>query len=186
MSTTTIQNHISHYINAIRQQYKPIHSAIIAGVLTSIVLGRAAYHDYQVYLSYGPGGMPYNVGGWLFTSTVARALSINMFDVRDFEKSPDERSWLGRDWPERPRSGMRPKLGPHPIPQRQLDQHPSSEVQEVCNQLASHSNPIMLPTKRSVELIRGGPLEVSSCFQVSCATISYSYPIENIPVRTTC
>jgi len=132
MSTTSIiQNHISHYINAVKLHYKPIHTALIAGVLTSIVLGRAAYSDYLVYLSYGPGGMPYNVGGWLFTSTVARALSINMFDVRDFEKSADERTWLGRDWPERQRSGVRPKLGPHPIPQRQLDQHASAEVQEV-------------------------------------------------------
>lgn len=186
MSTTTIQNYISHYINAIRQQYKPIHSAIVAGIVTSIVLGRAAYYDYQVYLSYGPGGMPYNVGGWLFTSTVARALSINMFDVRDFEKSPDERSWLGRDWPEQPRSGMRPKLGPHPIPQRQLDQHPSSEVQEVRKLLVYLSNLVMLSTGRFMGLIRAGKIEISSCFQVSCATISYPYPIQNIPVRASC
>lgn len=145
MSTTTsIQNHISHYTNVFRQQHKPIYAAVAAGVLTSIaLLGRAAIRDYQVYMSYGPGGMPYNVGGWLMTSTIGRLISINMFDVRDLDKNPDGRTWLGEHWPVRSRSGDRPTIGPHPVPQRQLDQHPSAEIQEVrsFHPRAYHANP---------------------------------------------
>lgn len=131
MATSSLQQHISHYTTLLRRNYKPIYPVIVAGVLTSLALGRAAYNDYKIYLSYGPGGMPYNVGGWLITSTIVRMLSINMLDVRDFEKNPDQRTWLGKDWPDQPRSGVRPTLGPHPIPQRQLDQHSSLEIQEV-------------------------------------------------------
>lgn len=128
---THIRDYLSTHLDLVRRNYRPIHSAIVAGAFASLVLGRAAWKDYQVYLSYGPGGMPYNVAGWFLTSTVVRAISINVFDVRDFENNPDERTWLGRNWPEKPRSGVRPKIGPHPIPQRQLDQHSSTEIQEV-------------------------------------------------------
>ena len=131
MATTNLRDYFSSQIDALRRHYKPIHSAVFAGILGSLVLGRVAWNDYKQYLSYGPGGMPYNVGGWFLTTTVVRAMTINVFDTRDFEKNPDERTWLGRSWPEKPRSGVRPSIGPHAIPQRQLDQHAPTEVQKV-------------------------------------------------------
>ncbi|KIX06273.1 uncharacterized protein Z518_04248 [Rhinocladiella mackenziei CBS 650.93] len=126
---TTVRHSVSLYINSFRHKYKPYYPAIAVGVLGSVIIGRAAWNDYKVFLSYGPGGVPYNVFGW-FVATLIRAFGINMFDVRDFEKSPDQRSWLGRSWPTKNRSGVRPTIGPHLIPQRQLDQHAPPEIQE--------------------------------------------------------
>ena len=104
---------------------------LAVGTLASLIIGRVAWKDYQLFLSYGPGGPPYNPLGWL-VANILRPLRINMIDVRKFETDPDQRSWLGENWSGKaPRPGSRPHTGPHPVPQRQLDQHPSKEIQQV-------------------------------------------------------
>ncbi|KAG9769162.1 hypothetical protein KCU88_g6968, partial [Aureobasidium melanogenum] len=44
-------------------------AAVVAGTIGSLAFARWAWTDYQAYLGYGPGGLPYNVFGWLITTT---------------------------------------------------------------------------------------------------------------------
>ena len=126
-----IGDSIAPYVNSFRQQYKLLYPTILLGVLGSIALGRLAWNDYNLFLSYGPGGPPYNVFGWFFATTMTRVMGIDMFDISKLEKDPDQRTWLGEDWPKGHRSGPRPAVGSHVVPQRQLDQYPCKEIQEV-------------------------------------------------------
>jgi len=124
---------VSAYINSIRgnKYTSQYYSVLAVGTLTSFIIGRVAWKDYQLFLSYGPGGPPYNPFGWL-VANILRPLRINMIDARKFETDPDQRSWLGENWLANGhhRPGSRPHTGPHPVPQRQLDQHPSKEIQQ--------------------------------------------------------
>jgi hypothetical protein len=125
---------VSAYTNSFRRNNygSQFYSALAVGIgtLASLIIGRAAWKDYELFLSYGPGGVPYNPLGWL-VANILRTLRINMIDVRKFETDPDQRSWLnGENWSSAKRPGSRPHTGPHPIPQRQLDQHPSKEIQQ--------------------------------------------------------
>lgn len=100
--------------------------------LASILfLGPSAYRDYKTYMGYGPGGLPYNVFGWLLATVVLRPMTSEMFstDVYKSEIDQDSRSWLPEG--DLRRKGERPLVGPHAAPQRQLDQIPGSEVQKV-------------------------------------------------------
>lgn len=102
-------------------------SILAVGLVSSVVIGRLAWEDYKAFLSYGPGGLPYNPFGWL-VANFFRMVGIDTLDVRKLEKDPDTRTWLGE---LKPRDGGRPVLGRHPIPQRQLDQIPAAEIREV-------------------------------------------------------
>lgn len=112
----------------------PYPAFLAVGLVGSVIVGRLAWEDYQAFLSYGPGGVPYNVVGWLVTNFF-RAIGINTLDVRKLEKDPDQRTWLGD---LKPRDGGRPVLGRHPIPQRQLDQIPAAEIRQVSVCSAPH------------------------------------------------
>src|SRR5262245_4898953 len=43
-----------------------------------------AVNDYRVYLSYGPGGLPYNVAGWLVTN-VLRLFAREQLSTKAYE-----------------------------------------------------------------------------------------------------
>ncbi|OCK74738.1 hypothetical protein K432DRAFT_386638 [Lepidopterella palustris CBS 459.81] len=88
-------------------------------------------HDYTTYLSYGPGGLPYNVTGWLTSTVFLRALAQEAFSTAvyddptlPFAQAP---GYLPSGFPPR-RAGTRPKIGPHPVPQRQIEQLPDEGV----------------------------------------------------------
>lgn len=126
------QDLVLDFVASVRRDPRKQYSAIAVAALTSLVLGRAAWKDYKLYRSYGPGGLPSNVFGWTVTN-ILRLIGIDMTDVSKAEKDADQRSWLGEGWPSRKsRDGSRPSVGPHPIPQRQLDQHGPKDVQQVC------------------------------------------------------
>lgn len=94
-------------------------TASVVGLALILV---AARQDYNVYLSYGPGGLPYNIQGWLI-SNMMRLYSKDPFSTSQplWPAQKDETlSFLSQPFPKR--SGGRPKVGPHPIPQRQLEQ----------------------------------------------------------------
>ncbi|GAD91685.1 conserved hypothetical protein [Paecilomyces variotii No. 5] len=106
----------------------PLHSlsnqsiAILSfGSIVFINVALAAYRDYKIYLSYGPGGLPYNLRGWFISSCILRPWGTEVFSTGLYDRNPDKRKWLSSDWPPYER-GQRPRLGPHPLPQRQLDQ----------------------------------------------------------------
>ncbi|KAF2678625.1 hypothetical protein K458DRAFT_394676 [Lentithecium fluviatile CBS 122367] len=91
-----------------------------------------AISDYRLFISYGPSGVPHNAIGWLI-STLMRPLGREQrsSDVYKDKKLPfaDEPGYLPADFPP-PRRPERPNLGPHPIPQRQLDQLPDADVRQ--------------------------------------------------------
>lgn len=113
-----------------------------AAALSTLGLALAvpfAIRDYHVYLSYGPGGLPYNVGGWIVTN-ILRLFAREQLSTAPYEdqklRFSKEPGYLPADFPPKRRSS-RPKLGPHPIPQRQLDQLPGEEIrQELIDRFA--------------------------------------------------
>ena len=90
--------------------------------VTSVVLllSRWLYHNYCEFMALGPGGVPYNVRGWLtvlfFKPFSRETLSVDMYD-RDSNKH----TWLDKEFLQR-RNGPRPDSGFHVAPARQFDQ----------------------------------------------------------------
>ncbi|EXJ91615.1 hypothetical protein A1O3_00163 [Capronia epimyces CBS 606.96] len=170
-----------------------LYPAVLAGAgvvaVGSFALARAAWTDYKIYLGYGPGGMPYNVFGWLLTNTL-RALSIDMLDVRKFDTDPDQRTWLRDDrGPTAPRAGPRPTLGPHGIPQRQLDQFAPEEIQQTLlaafASLVAH-NPTLIETKPSKYERHHGAIWVADTLTVQTADLlGYPFSRETAHVHST-
>ena len=107
-------------------------TAVLGGGISLLLFLRVAWNDYRLYLSYGPGGVPYNVWGWLFSTAVLRPIGTNVLTTGLYDKKSDKRSWLPKDWSARTRrTGERPRLGPHPVPQRQLTQLSTQKIHEV-------------------------------------------------------
>ena len=99
-------------------------------------LGPVLWRDYQLFLSYGPGGLPHNIFGWIVSGGILRMMSVEILSTAQYEKSSDKGSWLPQLFPS-PRSGSRPDMGSHPVPQRQLAQVPDEEVKAVLYQYSS-------------------------------------------------
>lgn len=95
----------------------------------SIALAPAAYRDYKTFMSYGPGGVPYNAFGWLIASVVLRPMTSEMFSTKVYDGQEDKGTWLSEGLTRR--KGERPNVGPHAAPQRQLNQVPGNEIQKV-------------------------------------------------------
>lgn len=101
-----------------------------------------AVRDYRSWRRLGVGGLPPNPAGWL-TSTRLRLVGHDPFRVRApvgpaaAAVAPDLRA----------RRGPRPRVAPHPIPHRVLDQHPSvdlrARVQGVFDELAHQRPPVI-------------------------------------------
>jgi hypothetical protein len=91
-----------------------------------------AINDYYVYLSYGPGGLPYNIKGWLIAN-VMRMFSREQLSTRVYNDPRllfvDKPGLLPTNFPPQRRSS-RPRIGPHPAPQRQLEQLPDKPARE--------------------------------------------------------
>lgn len=105
-------------------------SGLIGGSLLAVL--RTAALDYRTYLSYGPGGLPYNLWGWFLSGVVLRPLGRDVLSTELYDRNPDKSSWLPEDWPQKcRRGGPRPRLGSHPLPQRQLDQLATGEIHQV-------------------------------------------------------
>ncbi|ORY07937.1 hypothetical protein BCR34DRAFT_590147 [Clohesyomyces aquaticus] len=106
-------------------------TASLSAVGAAIAVSYTVY-DYLTYLSYGPGGLPYNATGWLVSTVILRAISRETLSTRlyDDKKLPfaDEPGYLPQSLP--PRASKRPRIGPHPVPQRQLGQLPSQEIRQ--------------------------------------------------------
>ena len=109
---------------------KPLLIGLILSFIGTIATARAAWNDYKLFISYGPGGVPYNPLGWMISNSL-RLLGVDRYGTQKVDAAPDKRIWLGEDWPEKKRSGPRPRVGPHPIPSRQLDQHTTDAMKQV-------------------------------------------------------
>jgi hypothetical protein len=108
------------------------HRAAALSTIAIAVLIPFAVNDYHVYLSYGPGGLPYNVKGWLIANAM-RLFSREQLSTRVYNDPKllfaDEPGLLPANFPPQRRSS-RPKIGPHPAPQRQLEQLPDEPTRE--------------------------------------------------------
>lgn len=121
---------------------------------TAIMIGLAmcplvawAMESYQAYLDVGPGGLPYNVFGWMLQGT---AQLIARHDVRDHEPFSDPnarqalepygtKSFIPRPLPER--KGERPVVPGFVAPQRQMsDRGPRNA--EMKGRLIEHQEKI--------------------------------------------
>jgi hypothetical protein len=91
-----------------------------------------AIRDYRIFKSYGPNGLGTNVFAWLVT-TLTRTVAREQRSTAPYEDQTlpfaDQPGYLPTDFPP-PRGSARPTMGPHPIPQRQLDQLPSEGVRQ--------------------------------------------------------
>lgn len=105
-------------------------TVILVGLAS--LLGPVLWRDYTLFLSYGPGGLPQNALGWIVSGGLLRLMSVEMLSTAQYEKSSDKRSWISPP----PRAGLRPQVGSHPVPQRQLAQLPDEEVMAVLSYLA--------------------------------------------------
>jgi hypothetical protein len=132
--TSQIQIQLSYLLPTTSFSSHPPSKQTIAlfsfGGILLINLSLAIYRDYKTYLSYGPGGLPYNIRGWFISSAILRPLSTDVLNTGLYDWNPDKRIWLPPEWPPYDR-GKRPKIGPHPLPQRQLDQIAPGECKEV-------------------------------------------------------
>ncbi|KAF2785719.1 hypothetical protein K505DRAFT_380718 [Melanomma pulvis-pyrius CBS 109.77] len=106
-------------------------TATLSALGIAIVLPLAV-NDYRIYLSYGPGGLPYNIAGWLIANTLhlfgREQLSTRVYADKTLPFA-DQPGLLPAGFPPQRRSS-RPKLSRHPVPQRQLDQLPDEAMRE--------------------------------------------------------
>lgn len=110
-------------------------------VLGSAILLPAAYRDYLTFKSYGPGGLPNNVVGWLTVRALFQPFKGEMLDTEIYVKRIEAteghgkgiESYLGLNEEQLAlrRKDGRPVLGPHVVPQRQLTGIPEEDIMEV-------------------------------------------------------
>lgn len=108
---------------------------------TTTILLPAAYRDYRTFKSYGPGGLPNNVIGWLVVRLLFQPFRGEMLDTDVYSRRIDaaEGHGVGGDGyltlseeELAVRSpGKRPEVGPHVVPQRQLTQIPDEDIKDV-------------------------------------------------------
>lgn len=110
---------------------------------TTTILLPAAYRDYRVFKSYGQGGVPNNVIGWLIVRLLFQPFRGEMLgtdvysrriDAAEGHGQGDEGYLILSEEQLATRSpGNRPEVGPHVAPQRQLTQIPDENVKEVSS-----------------------------------------------------
>ncbi|KAK1982793.1 hypothetical protein LZ30DRAFT_589802 [Colletotrichum cereale] len=126
---------------------------VLAAVLTSVSTAALAWavRDYRAYIALGPGGVPHNLGGWLFVT----------LGIRPFALSRASATWTG-DYPDEgahddveglpPRKGDRAQLGGI-VPHRQLSQHAPERMREYIGNLFANAvaqNPTLVESKISL------------------------------------
>lgn len=110
-------------------------AALLGAGLALLAAGGWAVRDYRSWKALGPGGLPYNIRGWLmatrFRFDVRDTLDVALYASRS--GGPDDSVRL----PVLPRrEGPRPRMGRHPVPHRQLDQLPQgSEARQLLDQV---------------------------------------------------
>lgn len=111
--------------------HKKIFFSSCAVIVALVAYTPSILQDYRIYMGYGENGSPSTFRGWLRSTVFLRALSSSdLFSTGMYERNDDRRAWLDGDWPRKPRES-RPIIGPHPAPQRQLDQIPSEAAKTV-------------------------------------------------------
>lgn len=113
-----------------------------AALLASALILPAAYRDYKIFKSYGPGGLPNNALGWVIARAVFQPFGREMLSTDEYVqriaaaeghgKGDEGFLTLSEEQLGSRRGDGRPVIGPHVAPQRQLTQVPDEAVMEVC------------------------------------------------------
>lgn len=104
---------------------------LMAGATAAAVIGGTwVVRDYRNWRRLGVGGLPANPVGWLAT-TALRLRGRDPFRVRAVGTTPV--SAVLTDLPAR--RGARPRVSPHPIPHRVLDEPPEESVRNAVKDL---------------------------------------------------
>jgi hypothetical protein len=141
MSLDTLTNALRH-IRLPHSQQDRLNLALgTAAVLGSAFLLPAAYRDYRIFKSYGPGGVPNNVLGWMTVRALFQPFGSEMFSTEVYVRRIDAAEGHGRgddgyltlstEQLESRKKEGRPEVGPHVVPQRQLTQFPDEDVMDV-------------------------------------------------------
>lgn len=118
----------------------PLVLTTAAALLGTSIVAPAAYRDYRTFRSYGGGGVPDNLLGWLYVRLVMQPLGREMLSTEVYDRrvaaaeghgKGDEGFLTDEQLSAVRRTDSRPVVGPHVSPQRQLTQIPVERVQEV-------------------------------------------------------
>ncbi|GFN16264.1 hypothetical protein AtubIFM55763_001678 [Aspergillus tubingensis] len=111
----------------------PSRQTITLTTLTTLLLP-LLYKNYKTYLSYGPGGAPYNLLGWFGVTFLLYPFGRNMTSTTIYEKkiaNGETQSYLSEDTVDllnALKREKRPAVGPHYVPQRQVEEFAGEEV----------------------------------------------------------
>ena len=110
-------------------------STVTVVIILSFILPKA-YRDYRIFKSYGPGGVPYNVFGWLIVRCIFCSFGREVFSTSEYDwriAAGESQSFLTltEEQLHARKADGRPVVGPHPVPQRQLTQIPDETVKQV-------------------------------------------------------
>ncbi|KAB8235332.1 uncharacterized protein BDW43DRAFT_269826 [Aspergillus alliaceus] len=134
--STFLSSHVSH----LRAQHLSNHARVAISALSATILAVSlprVYRNYRTFMSYGPGGVPYNIIGWFVASVILPPLAREMFSTEVYNKkiaAGETTSYLSDESVRARKRDGRPELGPHVSPQRQLTEFPSEEIKEKLNQ----------------------------------------------------
>ena len=112
----------------------------LAALAASAFVLPAAYRDYQIFKSYGPGGVPNNALGWILVRVLFQPFGREMLSTEEYVRRIEaaeghgkgDDGFLALSGEPLGSRGARPVVGPHVVPQRQLTQIPDEAVMEVC------------------------------------------------------
>ncbi|KAJ5753553.1 uncharacterized protein N7511_007706 [Penicillium nucicola] len=109
-------------------------------LLTTTLLVPKAYHDYKIFKSYGPGGVPNNALGWILVRIFFQPFGREMLSTDEYVrriaaveghgKGDEGFLILSEDQLGCRTEQGRPVVGPHVVPQRQLTQLPDELIME--------------------------------------------------------
>ncbi|KAL5361056.1 hypothetical protein BJX96DRAFT_80342 [Aspergillus floccosus] len=136
---------------------KAIALTAIVGTLLATTLPRA-YNDYRTFLSYGPGGVPYNLLGWVAARLILQPFAKEPFSTIVYERkilAGETASFLSDDTVAA-RKRDRPVVGPHIAPHRQLTDFAGDDIKEKLiqrfNDLASRNSHLVKLKPSNLEM----------------------------------
>ncbi|KAJ2961952.1 hypothetical protein NQZ79_g2832 [Umbelopsis isabellina] len=109
-----------------------------AAVLGVFAVSIPAYQDYQLYMSYGAGGVPHNAFGWFMSRCLLTPFSQEMLGTEVYQKKINQgaaTTYIEPNGKLPQRSGTNPAMGPHVVPQRQISQLPDDEIKRKLNEV---------------------------------------------------
>lgn len=119
-------------VTGMMSSHSPALKAVTSGI--GFAAAVASWRDYRQWRSLGDGGVPANVLGYL-SVTALRVIKREPYNPTVYDRLDDEPfngSWITE---LAPRTGPRPTVDPHPIPQRQTDQHGNAALVEQTTRL---------------------------------------------------